>query len=100
MSNSGRFIGACLHRCCPDWCVECLRAALARADRRLQRAVARIPWHRDGKGPDVPVLQERYNTLLKRAREAELIVKALQAENFRLQAEAAWLRAIVDGAKE
>ena len=38
---------------------QTLRAARA----QYESLKSKITWHRDGVGPDVPVLQERYDTL-------------------------------------
>jgi hypothetical protein len=41
------------------------------AERRFDAVRARVAWHRDGQGPDVPVSQERYDQLRARAESAE-----------------------------
>lgn len=50
------------------------------AVRRLASITAKFPWHRGEEGlPDVPVLQERYDTLRARLAACEKIVEAAQA---------------------
>lgn len=55
-----------------------LQASLAQSDKEneiLRESTAslraKFPWHRDGKGPDVPVLQERYDALREHAAKLE-----------------------------
>lgn len=80
-------------------------------ERKLEKIRKSVAWHRDGKGPDVPVLQPRYDALQHRADTAEARCRELErqavtdrerciqsareqdAEIERLQAELASLKA-------
>lgn len=53
---------------------------LIREVRRLRRVTSKIAWHRDGIGPDVPVLQERYDTLRSENERLRRAVEAARAE--------------------
>lgn len=63
---------------------ECSAVIKERDDLKLQlsslqeKVKTKLAWHRDGIGPDVPVLQERYDNLIKERDE-------LRAERTRLR---------------
>lgn len=68
--------------CCPEHPVTAAtkRAEAAEAEvERLRERITQWPWDRNGVGPDVPVLQSRYDALKKRAAEANDEVDRLRA---------------------
>jgi hypothetical protein len=52
-----------------------LARKLAEAEAKFEKVRKSVAWHRDGKGPDVPVLQPRYDALQQRADAAEATLR-------------------------
>jgi len=68
--------------------VDSIAAVLSGKDEELRQLrekydslKSKIAWHRDGVGPDVPVLQERYDSLCEELRQARAQMERIKFED-------------------